>query len=290
MARPLRIEFAGALYHVTARGDRKERVYLDDADCARWLDTLADVCARYCFVVHAYCLMRNHYHLLVETPDGQLAKGMRQLNGVYSQAFNRRHDLVGHVFQGRYNAIVCQKESYLMELARYIVLNPVRAKMVAAVDDWPWSSHAFVMGEKTAPPWFDAAYLLSCFGGDLVSARQAYLAFTLAGVDAKRPLDEVKHQLYLGDVPVEDNKTRRERVRNSADYSRAHKRAMVGTLASYFVRANDIETGIVNAYASRAFSMADIARHCGCSRQTISRILRAEELKLADASVSLPTL
>lgn len=130
MVRPLRIEYPGAFYHVTARGDRREAIYSDDADRGLWLDTLAEVCARFRFAVHAYCLMGNHYHLLVETMHGRLSAGMRQLNGVYSQAYNRRHNLVGHVFQGRYTAILCEKDRYLKELARYIILNPVRAKLV----------------------------------------------------------------------------------------------------------------------------------------------------------------
>jgi len=140
MSRPLRIEFAGALYHVTSRGDRQEDIYQSNDDREVFLNIMSDVCERYNWVIHAYCLMSNHYHLLVETPDQNLSKGMRQLNGVYTQAFNRNNKRVGHVFQGRYKAILVQKESYLLELARYIVLNPVRARMVRFVKEWPWSS------------------------------------------------------------------------------------------------------------------------------------------------------
>ena len=124
MARPIRIEFAGAFYHVTARGDRQEDIYLSDQDRIGFLSILEQVCNRFNWLVHAYCLMDNHYHLLVETPDSNLGKGMRQLNGVYTQTSNRTHGKVGHVFQGRYKAILVEKETYLLELARYIVLNP----------------------------------------------------------------------------------------------------------------------------------------------------------------------
>ena len=148
MARPLRIEFAGAVYHVTARGDGQEDIYLGDDDRRLFLEVLGEVCERFDWVVHAYCLMDNHYHLLVETPNANLAKGMRQLNGVYTQAFNRGHARVGHVFQGRYKAILVQKESYLLELARYIVLNPVRARMVRSAKDWPWSSYRSTAGQS----------------------------------------------------------------------------------------------------------------------------------------------
>jgi len=141
MARPLRLESAGALYHVTARGDRGEDIYLDDADREDFLALLGEVCDRFNWAIHAYCLMTNHYHLLVETPDGNLSRGMRQLNGVYTQASNRRRRRVGHVFQGRYKAILVQKEAYLLELSRYVVLNPVRARVVGQAGEWPWSNY-----------------------------------------------------------------------------------------------------------------------------------------------------
>lgn len=114
MARPLRLEFAGALYHVTSRGVRREDIYRGDDDRREWLEVLGAVCSRFNWVVHGYCQMSNHYHLLLETVDGNLARGMRQLNGLYTQSFNRRHGLVGHLFQGRYKAILVQKESYLL--------------------------------------------------------------------------------------------------------------------------------------------------------------------------------
>lgn len=127
MARPLRIEFPGAVYHVTSRGHAKQVIFLDVRDYADFLEVLCFVVKRFNWILHAYCLMSNHYHLLIETPDGNLSRGMRQLNGIYTQQFNRRHSRVGHVLQGRYKAILVDKENYLLELCRYIVLNPVRA-------------------------------------------------------------------------------------------------------------------------------------------------------------------
>ena len=122
MARPLRLEFPGALYHITSRGNRREAIYDDNADRANFLELLVDIIERCNWRCHAYCLMTNHYHLVVETPEANLSKGMRQLNGVYAQRFNRRHNRVGHVFQGRPSVILVDKDSYLMELARYVVL------------------------------------------------------------------------------------------------------------------------------------------------------------------------
>src|SRR3989339_1664941 len=130
MTRPLRIEYPGAVYHVTSRGNEKKAVFKDDQDRESFLNTLYRVNKRYNWLCHAYCLMTNHYHLLIETPNANLSTGMRQLNGVYTQALNRRRNRVGHVFQGRYKAVLVQKDNHLLELCRYIVLNPVRAGLV----------------------------------------------------------------------------------------------------------------------------------------------------------------
>ena len=163
MARPLRIEYAGALYHVTSRGDKKADIYLDDDDRELFLDSLKEVCARFNWIVHAYCLMDNHYHLLVETPESNLSLGMRQLNGVYTQRFNRKHSRVGHVYQGRFKAIIVQKEAYLMDLARYIVLNPMRARMVRYAQQWPWSSYRATIGLVSPQGGLNTEWLLAGF-------------------------------------------------------------------------------------------------------------------------------
>ncbi|WP_341327252.1 transposase [Methylotuvimicrobium sp. KM2] len=197
MTRPLRLEFAGALYHVTSRGDRREDIYLDDEDREAWLEVMDDVCGRFNWVVHAYCQMSNHYHLLMETVDGNLSKGMRHLNGVYTQRFNRRHGMVGHLYQGRYKAILVQKESYLLELIRYIVLNPLRAGMVGNPEDWPWSSYRSMIGEATVPKWLDVDWLLSQFGSDRKSAIESCRRFVSDGKGLPSPLAQTRHQLLL---------------------------------------------------------------------------------------------
>jgi putative transposase len=196
MARPLRLEHAGAL---TARGDRREDIFFENEDRSEFLSILGEVCGRFNWVVHAYCQMTNHYHLLVETVDGNLWRGMRQLNGVYTQRFNRRRGLVGHLFQGRYKAILVQKDTYLLELTRYVVLNPVRARMVADPAEWPWSSYRTVVGEAPAPRWLDTDWLLGQFGGERMPAIGAYRQFVLAGKGAPSPLNQVQHQMLLGD-------------------------------------------------------------------------------------------
>ena len=233
MARPLRLEFAGALYHVTARGDRREDVFFNDGDRTEFLSVLGDVCGRFNWVVHAYCQMSNHYHLLVETVDGNLGRGMRQLNGVHTQRFNRRHGLAGHLFQGRYKAILVQKETYLLELSRYVVLNPVRAMMVAAPGDWPWSSYRATVGEISAPDWLNTDWLLSQFGGERAAAIDAYRQFVLAGVGRASPWQAIRHQVYLGDDSFVGKHKENQVCGMMREIPKAQRKSMAFDLSAY---------------------------------------------------------
>jgi REP element-mobilizing transposase RayT len=198
MARPLRIELSGGLYHVTSRGDRREDIYFSDADREVWLDILGEVCRRFNWICHAWCQMSNHYHIVIETPEGNLAQGMRQLNGVYTQATNRLHGRVGHVFQGRYKAILVEKESYLLELARYVVLNPLRARMINDVGDWTWSSYRAMINKAPSPDWLQTDWILGHFGQSRERARLGYIDFVRAGVGLPSVWDQLQGQIYLG--------------------------------------------------------------------------------------------
>ncbi len=198
MARPLRIEFAGALYHITARGNERRSIFFCDEDRLRFLGALDEVCARFNWRCHAYCQMTNHHHLLVETLDGNLSKGMRQLNGVYSQYINRTHSRVGHLFQGRYTGILVEKEAYLLELARYIVLNPVRACMVSQARDWVWSSYRATVGLTEAPAFLTTDWLLSAFGTERREARLRFERFVADGTGQPSPWQNLRNQIYLG--------------------------------------------------------------------------------------------
>jgi REP element-mobilizing transposase RayT len=189
------LEFGGALYHVTARGDRQEAIFLDDVDRRRFLDLLGKEVNQQRWVCFAYCLMDNHYHLLIETPEPNLVRGMRRLNGVYTQAFNWRRKKPGHVFQGRYKSILVDKENYLMELCRYIVLNPVRAQIVMAPEEWQWSSYGATVGRDKAPKWLAVEKVLSLFSG----RRSNYRRFVMEGVGRGSIWDELRGQIYLGD-------------------------------------------------------------------------------------------
>src|SRR5438067_10685804 len=161
MARPLRIEYPGAYYHVTSRGNEQKTIFRDDRDRERLLELLARAVKDFHLRLHGYVLMSNHYHLLVETPRGGLSRALRYLSGVYTQAFNRRHKRVGHLFQGRYKAILVEKDSYLLELSRYIHLNPWRVKGSIDPFKYPWSSLGSYVGARAAPSWLTVKDVMS---------------------------------------------------------------------------------------------------------------------------------
>ena len=195
MTRPLRLEYAGALYHLTARGNAQAAIYLEDSDRHLFLELLGKEVKQQRWVCYAYCLMDNHYHLLIETPEANLVSGMRRLNGVYTQAFNRRHQRVGHVFQGRYKSILVDKDSYLQELCRYIVLNPVRAKMVKEAKDYAWSSYRATIGKAKPLSWLAIDRVLGLFSGQT----NLYRRFVAEGVGLPTVWENLKGQIYLGD-------------------------------------------------------------------------------------------
>ena len=200
MARPLRIEFPGALYHVTSRGNERKAIFREDGDRTRFLERLAAVVARQRLRIHAYALMRNHYHLMVETPEGNLPRALAQLNGAYTQEFNRRHHRGGHLLQGRYKAILVDKDSYLLELSRYIHLNPVRVGEVRIAWKYPWSSAAAYVGKVAPPAFLTVAEVLGTFSPRPSLARQRYAAF-LAERNAQgvaSPWAAVQGQVLLG--------------------------------------------------------------------------------------------
>ncbi|NGZ84666.1 REP-associated tyrosine transposase [Duganella aceris] len=277
MNRPLRIEFAGALYHVTSRGDRQAAIFLDDVDRTVWMAILAQVCARYNFVIHGFCLMTNHYHVVLETIEGNLSQGMRVLNGTYSQYFNRRHELLGHVFQGRYHAILVQRESYLLELTRYVVLNPLRAGIVTSLEDWPWSSHAYMMGSRPAPAWLDTSTTLQQFGGERATAIHAYHRFVLAGIGCGSPLKDLRHQLILGDDAFIAKTQGGALPGELVAVAKTQRRAVSLTLAEYQQRYPTRDEAMARAYHSTAYTMEQIATHFRVSAKTVSRAVNRFE-------------
>ncbi|MDL2354240.1 MAG: transposase [Pseudomonadota bacterium] len=274
MARPLRLEFAGALYHVTSRGDRQEDIFRSDGDRQAWQRILASVCARFRWHIHAFCQMGNHYHLVVETLDGNLARGMRQLNGEYTQRFNLRNATVGHLFQGRYHAILVQRQTYLLELSRYVVLNPVRAGMVAAPNAWPWSSYSMTCGDVPAPEWLAIDWLLSQFAAQRGAAVHAYREFVAAGRGLLSPMAKLRHNLVLGDEEFVKQLGVGAIVVDKTETSRPQKKSVALALHQYRSSFDDRRAAMAHAYLEGPYTMAEIAEHFSVHYKTVSRAVR----------------
>lgn len=197
MARPLRIQFPGAIYHITVRGNAYQNIFTDKYDYLKFLETLNEVKEFYGWEIFAYCLMPNHFHLLIKTPQPNLSLGMRDLNSNYTSRFNARHKRVGHLFQGRYKSIIVDENSYLHELIRYIALNPVKAKLVQNPKDWIWSSHRELLSTKKKDYIMDRQKVLSFFSGHKQLAKKEYLAY----INEKQDNDiwsDLKGSLILG--------------------------------------------------------------------------------------------
>jgi putative transposase len=272
MARPLRILYPGALYHVVSRGNARAPIFFADRDRRVFLRVLAKVVADHHWLCHAYCLMPNHYHLVIQTPEANLSQGMQQLNGIYTQRFNRLNERVGHVFQGRFKAIVVEEESHLFELARYVVLNPVRAAMVSDAEDYRWSSLRATAGLTRAPAWLSVDPLIRRFG-----SRKRYREFVREGVGRHSPCAEsrgpvlgsegfaalvgreVKNGAALAEVP------RRERAFAHPPLERLFPPAVVSDRMRRDNRIREVSR-------TRAYTLTAVARHLGLHRSTVSKI------------------
>lgn len=274
MARPLRIEYPGAVYHLTTRGNARHAVFVDDKDRIAFFKILTQAIVRFNWVCHAYCLMNNHYHLLIETVDPTLSRGMRHLNGVYTQQFNRRHSSAGHVFQGRYKAILVEKEPHLLELARYIVLNPVRAKAVRSCKDWQWSSYRATAGFEPAAPFLTTDWILSQFDTSLDVARLAYRRFVSEGRIS--PIwDNLRGQIYLGsDTFIEQHVP--EGSRAFREIPREQRLIDRPSLQDLFASAGEDEA-IASAYRRHGYRLNEIATFLGVHYSTISRRNKRQE-------------
>ena len=202
MARLLRVEYPDAYYHVINRGNYREKIYLNDRDKEKFIEYLEKAAERFSVIFHGYCLMGNHYHLLIQTPDSNLSKAMQWINVSYATYFNRKRDRQGHLFQGRFKAILIDADEYLKHLSRYIHLNPVRAKLVASPSEYQWSSYQAFIGKQKTPQFLDTTWLLSTFGKNKKQAQKNYMEF-VESVDAKKikdPSVQVSEGFLLGDA------------------------------------------------------------------------------------------
>jgi putative transposase len=280
MARPLRIQFPGGLYHVTARGNERRPVFADTTDRERFLAVLATAVGRYHLLCHAYCLMDNHYHLLLETPDANLSGAMRHLNGVYSQAFNRWHRRSGHLFEGRFQAQLVDRDSYLRAVCRYIVLNPVRAGLVAHPRQWPWSSYRATAGEAPVPPGLTVDWVLG-LGDTSVrwEAQRRYRRFVEAGLsETDGPLEFGPAGLVVGGA-LPPAHCAPDAV-SLIEVPRAQRFALRPPLAALFAEVTsraERNQRCVIAVRQHGYTLTAVARFLGLHYATVSRALAQGE-------------
>lgn len=272
MARPLRLEVSHGLFHVTARGNARQPIWLDETDATFFLEVLALIVQRYGWLCHAYCLMPNHYHLLAETPSANLSLGARHLNGVYAQAFNRRRGRVGHLFQGRFKAILVQRDAHLLELCRYIVLNPVRAGLSQRPEHWFWSSYRATAGVACLPPFLSTETILAAFGTDLTIARERYRTFVSNGA-VECPWDRLRADLYLGDEAFVAGHPSESAT--SREHPRSQRRPLRPALAEILIDSSGAT--IATAHREHGYRLAEIAEQLGIHPATAGRRLRRHE-------------
>jgi REP element-mobilizing transposase RayT len=264
VARPPRLEIAGGIYHLLARGNERRPIFADDADRRRFLELLSEVKERYRWRVLCYCLMGNHYHLLAQTPEPNLARGMRQLNGVYAQSFNRRHARVGHLLQGRYSARLVQADGYLLAATRYIVRNPVRAGLCRSPGEWRWSSHRATLGQE--PPWLlDVAGLLAYYAPRRDEGRRLYRASTEEAGEETGSL----HPLVAGDDAFIASTL--ERLERTSGVPGRYYRRPRPPLPELLAQSDG--DPIARAHA-HGYGVREIARYLGCHASTVSRRLK----------------
>jgi REP element-mobilizing transposase RayT len=276
------------VYYVTARGNAGQEIFLDDEDREAFLETLGTVVVRFHWIVHAYCLMTNHYHLLVETPEANLSRGMRQLNGVTTQAFNRRHDRTGHVLEGRFKAILVEKESHLLDLARYVALNPVRAKAVEHPRLWKWSSYRATSQETRVPDFLSTDWILAQFSSKRELPQRGYRRFVAEG-KGLAVWDDLRGGVLLGsDAFVKKLSRLLHGNAESKEIPQAQRRATRPSLAKLFQgKTKDKpkrDRAIHEAVVRHGYTQSAIASHLDLHYSTVSRIV-----KQVDAAQETPT-
>jgi len=280
MARPLRIEFPGAIYHITSRGNARLPVFEDDHDRKLFLGILEEVVIRYNWLCHAYCLMDNHYHLMVETVEGNLSMGMRHLNGVYTQRFNGRHNRVGHIYQGRFKSILVEQDSYLLELCRYVVLNPVRAGIVRHPRHYKWSSYKVTAGLTKAAPFLTVDWILGQFGKSRREAQKEYSSFVQAGMKGLTPWAELKAQCILGGKEFIEKLTPALKDKSMLkEIPKEQRLVFRPSLEKLFppdkLKTKEVRNEVIQkAYFNYGYTLTEIARHLGLHYATIGRITK----------------
>lgn len=272
MARPIRIEFPNAIYHVMARGNGRADVFERDADRGFFLRLLERVWDRFHLEVHAYCLLSNHYHLLVRTPLGNLARAIQLLNGMYAQWFARDRDRPGHLWGGRYKAKLVDGDDYFLAVSRYIVLNPVEAGLARTVADWHWSSYRATVGEVGCPPFLVRSLTLGILDPDAVRAAEVYRRIT--GVLPCGPAPEL-HAFASPEFIRRLASMVEERAHREALIPERHMaRPPIADLLPAGLARSEWEERVRIGWEEHGYSLRQMARALGCHPSSLSGIVR----------------
>ena len=278
MARPLRIQYEGAFYHITARGNEKKDIFTNDVDRNRFIKILESVAEKYRWIVHAYCLMSNHYHLVVETPLKNLSAGMRQLNGVYTQSFNKKQGRIGHLFQGRFKAYLIEKENYLLEVCRYIVLNPVRAGIVHDPLDWEYSSYRKTFGDRNRYKYLYPDLILSFFSNSLADAQKKYIKFVKEGIGKESPFIEAHGGFILGGERFVKSVMEKDKIIDCEEIAKRERYVSRPNLRDIFA-GKERDEGIAIAVNQWRYSLKEVGEFVGLHYARVCRIAKKAKNK-----------
>jgi REP element-mobilizing transposase RayT len=275
MPRPLRLDFPGAHFHVTARGVARQEIFLDPSDRRCYLKVLHTACDRYGGICHAYCLMGNHYHLLLESADGRLSSVMQHLNGSFGRWFNRRRQRCGHLFQGRFKTSLIDKDGYFLEVIRYIELNPCRAKIVSHPGEWAWSSFRPRVGLSRIPPPLSVARALEFFGSG-PQAQKLYERFVLDGLSDEKIAPMLRQETIVGSPQfIRQHAERARRLAKRQKVPRSQRYADRPDLTELLVGSGaDRRARAVQAVLQHGYSMSEVAHRLGVHYTTVSRWVR----------------
>lgn len=285
MARPLRIEFPGAVYHVTSRSAQHQPVFIDDEDRQNLLKVVAQTLSRFDAEALCYCLMDDHYHFVLRTRQANLSLVMRQLNGVYTQIFNHRHNAAGPLFRGRFKAILVDCNAYLLEICRYVDLNPVRARLRRKPETWAWSSYRAHVGLAAVPAWLDTAGLHGRLlerparsAADRRSAAKRYATWVAAAPKTRLWDGALRKQIYLGDEKFVKRMQSRAAEGNSTDRDPPKvQRSKLRSLAEWLRRCDSRAEAFYRAHTESGISMSAIARELEISISRVSRLIALAE-------------
>ncbi len=276
MSRPLRFQAPGLIYHVMARGNNKMPIFLDDLDYERFLDILVDVVVKFEIDSWVFCVMPNHYHLVLRTRRANLSLAIRQLNGSYAQWWNKRHQHVGHVFQGRFKAQVVEASAYLVRLCRYVLLNPVRAGLCSHPEGWRWSSFKTLAAGTTSPCVEIESLLRSLDDADVEAFRARLVDYIDPAADPDIATFIRSDRRVIGTQAFAAQFRRRAQVAPKevpARDRRVGTPSLVEILAEAVRKGEGLPGGIRRAHDSAGYPLAEIARCAGLARETVSRIV-----------------